>query len=177
MVKYLMLKKHVGGNARGITIKGIIYRHFLKNNITEVSDEQYDKLKEIGKLICFEELSQENYDKYIKKTETSGKKELTDMKAKQDLVNQREQGLLETKIVKDSLPGDVTKDKPGEEEEKKSVGDDRIFTQKEAYDLTTDEQITLLKKRGLKTEDIKQGEENEKFRVPQILETNPEVIE
>jgi len=181
---YVRLKQDACGQ-RGITIDKIPFKIFFKGHIVEISKEDYDHIKKIGYGDKFDKISDEEMKKLRANLSKKAEKELSNKtkywevpedKQYQELPEkEREKKRKEVEAEQQRLLKGL--EKPAEPEKPKepspttpSVGESKVFTEKEAFDLTRAEQIFILKKRGFKIQDIGK---KEKDRVKQILDSNP----
>ena len=194
-MKYVRLKQNQGRNSSGITIGGIP-KIFKKGIIAEVSDEVFEKIEAAKSLDFFDVIEEEEFntttdalnkkqkdqDKYktkIKKYHDLRVSGLTDVeareKAKIGAKEEIDEGVVVGGIKIEEKKEAKKEVKPAEpvEPKKPILGEDKIYTQEEAYDLDYDEQVVILKKRSVNDRDIKQLV-NESDLVKKIIETNPE---
>ncbi len=159
---HVKLKDNVAGKAKGITAHGIPYKSFHKGVIMEISEEEAKTLEENNMMDKFDIIESEDYDKLTADSNAEAEK-LLKSKTPEDADRPKQNKLGEVSDFSDR-----TKD--NKSEESLTTGDDKVYTEKEAYDLNKEEQTLVLKKREIKSTDIGKLEED---RVKQILESNP----
>lgn len=143
-------------NSRGITIGGINHT-WLKGIIYIVDKAEMSKLEAANSVDKFDEVTKADFDKQhadAKKSERITTEHSEQIQAKADRV--------EAETAVDAEPETA--------EPTPTTGDDKAYTEKEAYDLNRDEQEVVLRKREVSFKST----DNQDALVKKILDSNPQ---
>lgn len=183
---YLKLKAREGMNARGITISGITHAWF-KGIIYIVDKAEMAKLEAANSVDKFDEVSKDDFDKQFeeaKKLEKINKNHVENIQAKSDRVEAEEKAEAERLAAEEKAKETAVADGPEtdadpkpeaapEQESTPTTGDDKVYTEQEAFDLNRDAQEMVLRKRGVAFK----ANYKEDTLVKKILESNPVATE